>query len=69
MRDVRACFIQNSYVPWTQTNIKKIKKFFEFVFENFTYFLRILENYEVRRTSSSFFGVFNNYEELKLLAH
>jgi hypothetical protein len=58
MRGVRACFGQNYHVPWTQTNIKK---FFEFVFENFTYFLRILENNEVRRTSSSFFGVFNNY--------
>jgi hypothetical protein len=31
------------------------QKIFEFVFEYFTYFLRILENNEVRRTSSSFF--------------
>ena len=57
--------MRRARVFWTKflrtTEHRKIKNFFEFDFEKFTYFLRILENNEVRRTSKSFFGVFDNH--------
>ena len=59
---MRAYFGQISRVFRTKYNIRKIK-FFSNFFGNFTNVLRISKNIWVRRTSGSFFGVFNINEK------